>query len=144
MHKKSDGELTARGVYFLQVAEDCRKPVKREDYEKHASISSRKKTGMKAIRDSYAKFIKGGRGLKMRSGMLPSGEFSPLRFHDQIQTGDIDTFSTDHPHVIRVVHKDDFVEYAFWDEAGLACPGGATYEEAVESFDNYCKYCLRV
>lgn len=31
---------------------------------------------------------------------------------------------------------------AFWDEAEMACPGGATFEEAVESFDNYCKYCL--
>lgn len=82
---------------------------------------------------------------KMRSGILPDGiTFCPIKFHDQIQSGEIDTFSTVHEHVIEVVHKDGFVEFAFWDEAGLACPGGATYAEAVESFDNYCKYCLGV
>lgn len=81
---------------------------------------------------------------KMRSGMLPNGMFSPLKFHDQIQTGEIRTFSTTHEQVIEVVHRDGFVEFAFWDEAAMACPGGATYGEAVESFDNYCKYCLGV
>lgn len=82
---------------------------------------------------------------KMRAGRRPTGDFCPIRFHDQIQRGEICTFDTEHPHVIRVVHYyDSFVEFAFWDEAGLACPGGATYEEAVESFDNYCKYCLGV
>lgn len=60
MHKRSDGELTARGAYFLQVAEDCRKPVRREDYEKNTSISSRKRTEMQALRDSYVKFTQGG------------------------------------------------------------------------------------
>lgn len=80
--------------------------------------------------------------IKMRSGMLPSGMFCPIKFHDQIQSGEIDTFATVHNHVIEVVHRDGFVEFAFWDEGALACPGGATYEEAVESFDNYCKYFL--
>lgn len=79
---------------------------------------------------------------KMRSGIHQSGSFCPIVFHDQIQKGEIDTFATSHPHVIEVVHKDGFIEYAFWDEAAMACPGGATFEEAVESFENYCKYCL--
>lgn len=81
---------------------------------------------------------------KMRAGRHPNGGFCPIRFHDQIQAGEIDTFATSHTHVIEVVHNDGFVEFAFWDEAAMACPGGAAYEEAVESFDNYCKYCLGV
>ncbi|AEZ66271.1 hypothetical protein EXT67_20460 [Pectobacterium atrosepticum] len=81
---------------------------------------------------------------KMRSGMLPSGMFCSIKFHDQIQAGEIFVEATDHPHVAEVTHKDCYVEYVFWDEAALACPGGATYEEAVESFDNYCKYYLGV
>lgn len=79
---------------------------------------------------------------KMRSGMHPSGLFCSFVFHDQIQKGEIDTFATSHSHIIEVVHKDGFVEYAFWDEAALACPGGATFEEAVEAFDRYCTYML--
>lgn len=80
---------------------------------------------------------------KMKAGLHPNGDFCPIIFHHQIQSGEICTFDTEHSHVIGVIHaRDNLIEFAFWDEAGLACPGGATYEEAVQSFDNYCKYCL--
>ena len=79
----------------------------------------------------------------MRSGICEDGRFCSFRFHDQIQTEEILVESTDdHPHVVKVTHKDGFVEYAFWDESDLAAPGGATFEEAVKSFDDYCKYYL--
>lgn len=79
---------------------------------------------------------------KMRSGQHSSGLFCPMVFHDQIQKGEIFVEATDHPHVVEVTHKDNFVEYAFWDEAGLACPGGETYEEAVKNFNFYCEFVL--
>lgn len=79
---------------------------------------------------------------KMRSGMLPNGMFSPLKFHDQIQTGEIRTFSTTHEQVIGVVHRDGFVEFAFWDEAAMACPGGPSYDEALSNLISYHKYYL--
>lgn len=79
---------------------------------------------------------------KMRSGQHSSGVFCSFVFHEQVQRGEILVSNTDHKHVCRVMHKDGFIEYIFWDEADLANPGGATFEEAVESFDKYCMYAL--
>lgn len=79
---------------------------------------------------------------KVRSGLRSDGLFCPSLFHKQFHNGRFEMEATNHNHIGRVIFLDGTDEYIFWDEAGLASPGGATFEEAVNSFNDYCQYVL--
>lgn len=80
----------------------------------------------------------------MRSGIivLPNGTqvFDGFKFFNQIQKKEIRVIDTHHKSIAKVVHTDGFEEYVFWDEAGLAGPGGTTFDEALEQLNRYEHY----
>lgn len=77
-------------------------------------------------------------GIVIINGNAPI--FDSFKFHNQIKNKEIEVTDTQHKFIAKVTHKCGYVEYIFWDEADMACPGGETYEQALNQLNSYIHY----
>lgn len=77
-----------------------------------------------------AGFYKDNRGVSV---------FDTFLFHKQIQDGLIKVSDTKHKNIAQVIDIDQSIWYVFWDEVGLAAPGGDTFEKAEQALAAYCE-----